>query len=285
MIKDLFLELENSNGIKQRKKIRDKIIIECIPFAKKVARNYCENNYFDYEDIESFAIEGLINAIDHYNVEYNFNHFYKFVYKCIINSISNGVMPKYELSYKITKYFKIVQSESQLFYGRKYIPGDIEMLKDILNRLKNNYGIQDIELKKIYNVEMIKSTYFNSYIDSKDVYIQDNSLDNKYIYELIRIKLFEKVRKLTPLRQLVIIKKYGLFCDECTYKDIEKELGISFHSIKQALYNGLKDLREEDYSEINELLSCIGYSVDTGYNEDNNYYNNSGVLENVKVYK
>lgn len=239
-------------------------------YAKDIAIKFSKQTYFDIEDLESFAYEGLINVVRNYDVNCGVD-FYNYANKGILNSIISGIRPKYELPNILTTLFIKAQREVQNIYSRKYIPGDNEMLKDILYLLENKYNVDERDIDKIYKIEMIQGAYYNTDIEIDNVYENSNSLLNEMISSTIKRKLDKKIRRLSPQRQLFIRMRYGFYDKVYSRPEISRELNLSKSTVKQTLYRGIKDLKNLNMDELFELYSELDYSNEYGIANDDSY--------------
>lgn len=265
MTEELLLLLDKykkNNNTKEYKKVRDKIIELNMNFAQSIARRFCEQSYFDYEDIESLAFEGLIKSVDQYNLDIGLDYLH-YAYTCIINNIANGIRNKYELTHYLASLFiktqKIVQNE----YCKKYIPGDIDMLKDILTILKDEYNVSIKDIEKIYNVEMIKGAYYNNY-DVEKIYCSEDNMLNGIIYKMLQDKVNRKLSKLAPQRRFFIKLRYGFYGKELSRVEISDRFHMSRTVVKQGLYRGLKNLKSADLDMITELYNNLDNHIEYG---------------------
>lgn len=273
MTNELLLELDKykkNNNLKKVKELTNKIIILNMEYAKDIAIKFSKQTYFDIEDLESFAYEGLINVVRNYDVNCGVD-FYNYANKGILNSILNGIRPKYELPNILTTLFIKAQREVQNNYSRKYIPGDNEMLKDILYLLVNKYNVDERDIDKIYKIEMIQGAYYNTGIEIDNVYEESNSILNDMISSTIKRKLDKKIRRLSPQRQLFIRMRYGFYDKVYSRPEISKELNLSKATVKQTLYRGIKDLKNLNMDELFELYSELDYTNEYGIASDDSY--------------
>ena len=273
MTNELLLELDKykkNNNLKKVKELTNKIIILNMEYAKDIAIKFSKQTYFDIEDLESFAYEGLINVVRNYDVNCGVD-FYNYANKGILNSIISGIKPKYELPNILTTLFIKAQREVQNNYCRKYIPGDNEMLKDILYLLVTKYNVDERDIDRIYKIEMMQGAYYNTDIEIDDIYEKSNSVLNGMIFSAIRIKLDKKLRKLSPQRQLFIKMRYGFYDKIYSRPEISRELNLSKATVKQTLYRGIKDLKEFNMDELFELYTELDYSNEYGIASDDSY--------------
>lgn len=265
MTNELLLELDKykkNNNLKKVIELTNKIIVLNMEYAKDIAIKFSKQTYFDIEDLESFAYEGLINVVRNYDVNCGVD-FYNYANKGILNSIISGIRPKYELPYTITQLFIKAQREVQNEYCKKYIPGDIDMLKDILYLLVNEYNVDERDIDKIYNVEMVKGAYYNNY-DVEKIYCSEDNMLNGIIYKMLQDKVNRKLSKLAPQRRFFIKLRYGFYGKELSRVEISDRFHMSRTVVKQGLYRGLKNLKSADLDKITELYNTLDNHIEYG---------------------
>lgn len=260
----LLIKLKKEKLSKQeKKKIRDKIILNNLPLVKFIILKY--KNFFDLEndidDLTSYGIEGLIFAIDHYKVneKENINLFSTYIFKCIEGYILNGISKKYglynTLFYEFFKAKKIIEK----IYEKKYYPSDTEMLNEILDFLINTKKITNNQKQLIYNKEKNKSLYF---IENKK-YNNDYKFEDKILLKILlkkyREKLIEIINKLDDREKEIIYLKYGFDGNDIkSYNDLGKKYNISRQRIKQIENNSfIKILKMEDKKFFKDYLQLI----------------------------
>ena len=249
----LLIKLKKEKLSKQeKKKIRDKIILNNLPLVKFIILKY--KNFFDLkndiDDLTSYGIEGLIFAIDHYKVneKENINLFSTYIFKCIEGYILNEISKNYglynTLFYEFFKAKKVIEK----IYEKKYYPSDTEMLNEILDFLINTKKITKKQRQLIYNKEKIKSLYF---IESKN-YNNDYKFEDKILLKILlkkyREKLIEIINKLDEREKEIIYLKYGFDGNDTkSYNDLGKKYCLSRQRIKQIENNSfVKILKKED---------------------------------------
>ena len=265
----LLIKLKKEKLSKQeKKKIRDKIILNNLPLVKFIILKY--KNFFDLEndidDLTSYGIEGLIFAIDHYKVneKENINLFSTYIFKCIEGYILNGVSKKYglynTLFYEFFKAKKIIEK----IYEKKYYPSDTEMLNEILDFLINTKKITNNQKQLIYNKEKNKSLYF---IENKK-YNNDYKFEDKILLKILlkkyREKLIEIINKLDDREKEIIYLKYGFDGNDIkSYNDLGKKYCLSRQRIKQIENNSfVKILKMEDKKFFKDYLQLIDENND-----------------------
>lgn len=212
------------------KEIKDEIIVNNVELVKIIAgRLYSSyNSSVDYDDIVSYGILGLIDAIDKFDVTKNvkFETYANFrIRGSIIDHLRNlDWVPR--STRKKYKMFEEASSKLQQTYGFDYddslLADELKMTKDELYSFMNEVSIFSI----VSLDEKISEGHGFSLAD--DDY--DVKPELKYIKTETRGVLKEVIENL-PEREKIIVQLY--YFSEMTYKEISKTLSISESRVSQ----------------------------------------------------
>lgn len=266
---------EDKKVILEKKQIIEEIFKLNIPLAKSIIKLFTLYNCVDQDEIESYAYEGLMHAIRIYDVNAS-NSFStlatKTIKNCIMNCFRNDTFISNRLSLVFFEVKNIVQHE----YGKKYIAGDSEMLNRIIELLYQQYNVSEEDLKKIYDMELIRSSMINpSNNDIDNVYVYNPNheidiLDSEHLTKYLDEHIFSK---LTINETLFIKERYGLLDGvEHSLDEIATRYGKSYSMTKKILYNGLKKIRKLDLDELKRIYYSIKYEIVYGKYEPDAYY-------------
>lgn len=235
--------------------LRKKIISMNTRLVDFMVDRFNTNNEFDSDELASYAYEGLISAVDNYDLDKG--SFANFTLKCIEGYLIRG--RQYLKGFSSSNFFYKYKDSKQILeeeLGRK-IEDDLEYVDDIATQIHSTYKLH------LDTVDDIKTRIFLMNLYSletmEDELYDDNTLYNDVIESLNRESLKEELdkclSKLTPREKEIMIEKWGL--KDGIYKsnrEVAKIVGCKHQNIaemeRRSLYklrNGLATKKLEDY--------------------------------------
>lgn len=229
----LFDLYNNTNTSKKMKlKIRDTIIQHNLKFAAKCAALYvAKNPQVQLSDLKSYAIEGLIEAID------GFHHtrglkFISYAVFWIKNSINRNVQSNESLvRYPANVHLKFERTIKKSISNNEEVPEHISIAYENMRGAKSlDHPIGDNE----------KTTYSNFIADS-------NAVDNDSAYDLNKLnhQLLEAIDDLDEDQKAVIKEAFGFFTgDKKTVREIASNSECSEDKIRNIRQKGINNLKK-----------------------------------------
>lgn len=229
-------ELFNQYAITKDKNIRERLILGNMRLTVYMIKKIGLFPLADSYELESYANEGLIKAVDSFDVTKGYN-FSTWAIPLIIYNIYNGILES---------------------YGCKNSVHSIELIKIIRKNLDLKSSILEIEaLFKNGNIfpserdrfiGIIKETIFKSDFDEvdKETIVSSECVEAKvmrksYFKDIKNI--IEKAKELTDLERKSILCNYG-FESKKTLRELAKEENISYQSVLNARRKGESKLRK-----------------------------------------
>lgn len=235
--------------------LRKKIISMNTRLVDFMVDRFNTNNEFDSDELASYAYEGLISAVDNYDLDKG--SFANFTFKCIEGYLLRG--RQYLKGFSSSNFFYKYKDSKQILeeeLGRK-IEDDLEYVDDIATQIHSTYKLH------LDTVDDIKTRIFLMNLYSletmEDELYDDNTLYNDVIESLnlesLKEELDKCLSKLTPREKEIMIEKWGL--KDGVYKssrEVAKIVGCKHQNIaemeRRSLYklrNGLATKKLEDY--------------------------------------
>ena len=229
----------------EAKKIREKLIIGYIDLANAYANyDYFKKFKIPVEELQSFAYQGLIFAIDQYNgindpYQYIANNIYRFIYDnaCEIRNVPIKKMRNITyLEICIKKYENQHQKEpsnSELAKIMNISEEEVKKIKKMRDNFYNGLNVQS-------NFEEGFLDTNESYIDISDVekFITDDSIDveKEFFLKEFRIQLEKALKELDYKDRYIIKAKYGFLTgEELSYRKIGRSLGITQEAVRKRI--------------------------------------------------
>lgn len=259
-------------------KLREEIIIENISLAFFVVNKLAIKYNLKKSEIESYAFEGLIMAVDNFNPYLGYQ-FSTYAYPIMKGKILNGIHSifSYEKQSFYTTFIKVKKVIEQEFLTT--ISNDPELISEAVDYLINKKELQlknrEKIIKKILfcypeNIDnYIEEQYFplNSYNCEEYLsndYINDELCEDNNLYLSINKTLFidslNKIKSQLSDRQFEIIKKrYGLL-DGIIYTltELSEEMNLSIEGVRKMENAALKILgKEKNKNKLSEFLENI----------------------------
>lgn len=224
------IELMKLYKKKKTKEIKDQLIVENIELVKIIAGRlyHSYNSNVEYDDIVSYGILGLIDAIDKFdpdkNVKFETYANFRIRGSIIDNLRSLDWVPRSTRQ----KYKKFEEAMSKL-QGKYGLNIDDEILAKELNMsIKElNSFLSEVSIFSIISLDERMAENSNFSVASEDY---DDRPESNYIKNENKKILKDTIEKL-PEREKKIIKLY--YFSELTYKEISKILNVSESRVSQ----------------------------------------------------
>lgn len=256
--------------------IREQLIIQNLNQVPYIAWKYARKYNFSFEQLESFGYEGLITAVDKFDVTKGFQ-FSTYAQEIITGYIKNGLIGsigiynKPKVSTNLVMCKNIVETEG----GCSLEDYPEEMKKKIIELMISKYNYPDNEEKKqeletLINIYCIPDSFENSAIESDSFSTFEDTTSNEAIDEQLRKDLNDILMQIPNLRTRKIIQLYyGLDGQKPkTFSEIASVLGITSSGVRQNFTLGIRKLRfpairkgMEDYLDSYEMNPNSEYNV------------------------
>lgn len=227
----------------EAKKIREKLIIGYIDLANAYAKyDYFKKFKIPVEELQLFAYQGLMFAIDHYNgvndpYQYIGNNIYKFIYEnaCETRNIPINKMRAITLLEISIKKF---HSQHQKEPSNSELAKIMNISEEKVNKLKKMrdvfYGGLNVQSNFKEDIFYPDESYINI-SDIKEV-ISDDSIDveKEFFLKEFRIQIEDALKELDDKDRYIIKAKYGFLTgEELSYEKIGKSLGLTRERVRQ----------------------------------------------------
>lgn len=250
----LFEQLSKATTKEKKIYYRDKIAKGNMKLVEYIVYQFCMNNKKDKNDLLGYGYEGLMKAIDKFDLSYG-TAFSSYAIPSINRSIISGIAEldgykqgKFYVDYSLAKKKVLNGTDEQ-----DWTPS--ELAKEIIKLL--------VEEKKIDKEKQL-------YIYQKILFTKPISLEEDVqIEEVIQIEEdeFKKIGLkelliemmdcyLTDREKDIVCKHYGIECDSKVLKEIAKELEISSERVRKIEIRALRKLRGgvENANDVKEYL-------------------------------
>ena len=270
------LTLKDNNAILQKIKeyqktkdfkIREQIIIDNIRLVSFAAYRYSLNRKIDIHELESYGYEGLIELIENYDVNCEYD-FCIMANNAIKNAIRRGLSKDYvnlKYDYEFTPYKKNIERATN-----KRIEKNPELLDEIILDIEKDGRIGTknfaIRLKEKLNEKNPDSIY--NVKDIKDIETQNVELEIEKI--IIREQLLASIDTLPPQQQEIIKIYFDLNDDkEVTLVELAAKYDVTLERIRQ--------LKEKALVKLHKLLKDEKFFI------PDEFIDNTITNENKKV--
>lgn len=231
--------------------IREKIIVEYAPLVKIVAGRMSMylGNKVEFDDLCSFGIFGLIDAIDRYDLGKDVK-FETYASLRIRGAILDQIRKMDWIPRTIRQKQKKIESASREIEIRTgHAASDEELAKEL--------GISESEMTDWQtDVNMTNIVSLNDFIDQGTEPVMDTENNSHFIEpeekiskDELKEKLEEALKQLTEKENKVILLYYY---EEMTLKEISEVLSVSESRVSQIHTKALKKMRDimGDYMDI-----------------------------------
>ena len=236
-------EYKSTTDDKTKKRLKELVVLACMPIVKKVARSLARRSTDPVEDITQVGSLGLIKAVDLYNPEISKN-FKSYATYLITGEIRHYLRDRVtiirapreikELSFRIHK----LTTELTEKLGR--IPSD----KDLAEALQ----MSEEKIEECNNLDRRTTTISIDQILGADENsislvekIEDESQKEAFNSYENRLILDDAIKKLEPVEQQLIILNYY---DGLNQREISEKLNISQMQVSRKLKKALSKLFE-----------------------------------------
>lgn len=220
--------------------IREQLILGNMRLVPYIAWTFSRTFGYDVKELEQYGYEGLISAVDHFDVNKGFN-FSTYASSCIKNFIRGGIRElvsgtKVYWFDKFRKYIYDIEEKRGICFFE-----DRCLIIEVLDKMISDGVIQEND-KEMY-FERINLLFPESLDDYKESILVENVesfVDRVYLRENIK-SLFNC---LNQREKEVMMAKYG-FEDEkvYSYSEIARRYGVSCERIRQIEFKALNKLR------------------------------------------
>jgi len=237
---DLFEKMFNAENQNERTKIRNQIVVGNMRLAKWVL--FKMSSYYDLDkEWETYAYEGLIQAVERFSLDKGC-YFSSFAVPCIRNFIKKKLCEYYRVDTNSFGDFirakKIVENK----FNRKYIPGDKELLEEILALLVATNSITE-EAERRYMKKMNEPVISLS-DDEVEEYATDENVESVLYMDSLKADMNEVLATLTDRESKLIKLRFGLEDGKTrTLEELGKYFDISRESVRHIEDKALRKLR------------------------------------------
>ncbi|MBR3605105.1 MAG: sigma-70 family RNA polymerase sigma factor [Candidatus Gastranaerophilales bacterium] len=236
-------EYRSSNDDKTKKKLKELVVLACMPIVKKVARSLARRSTDPVEDITQVGSLGLIKAVDLYNPEISKN-FKSYATYLITGEIRHYLRDKTtiirapreikELSFRVHKLTLELTEKLGKVPTDKDIAEALQMPQEKVEECNN------LERRTTtISIDQIIGTDDNSISLAEK--IEDESQSDAFNSYENRIILDDAIKMLEPLEQQLIIMNYY---DGLNQREISEKLNISQMQVSRKLKKSIQKLFE-----------------------------------------
>ena len=236
------------------KKIREEIIINYIYLVKNIVKKISNQTGFSIDDLESYGYEGLIKAVDKYDITKDGSRI-NYITQAIRKTIFSGFKDLRNFGGKVTTDAYLLERYQVETEYEKTLLEDPNLVEVILDRL-----IQKGTISKKYRQEnkirilLDITTNIDQYKQSSEL-IDENSLDYNLIQEESKKELLKILEQLPPTNQEIIKLRYGLYGEKETLTQISNRYKMSIEGVRKIENRSLKTLKEAAFkNNLDEYL-------------------------------
>ena len=237
---DLFEEMFAAKNPNERIRIRNQIVVGNMRLARWVL--FKMSSYYDLSrDFETYAYEGLIQAVDKFNLEKGC-YFSTFAVPVIRNFIVGKLREYYRIDPNTFGNFYRAKKIVENNFNRKYVPGDTELLEEILNLLVATNCISESQKDKY--MDKCSETVTSLYDEEVEDYSVDEKLETIFDDEIVKNEIFKTLSTLTEREEKILKLHFGLE-DGISRKidEIVEITGFTKSQVRLSLEKGLRKLR------------------------------------------
>lgn len=243
-------------------KIRNKLILLYIGTAEAIAKDFSLKYDLDYNEVLSFAYEGIIRAIENYNPN-NKSCFSVSIYTCIYRTVERNIikldMGKFfpESYYKIIKsVIKEVEIENNITLYEESSLGSI-----VAERVSKQLNLSDKSKDILKNYIFAYYSAISLSDKNYDFIVNNNYTESNQ--QFIRESLLSAIKILSPLQQKVIKLKFNLV-SEGELEEIKNALSnITRQRISHIKLSALKRLsRTGDIIFLKRIINDFSIDCD-----------------------
>lgn len=244
VVDEMLIEYHQTDDIN----IRNKVVINYIYIVKLLAKKISEQTGISVEDLEESGYEGLIKAIEKYDVTMpgsRFNYIVQVVRRTMFDSFSEIIGFGYK---KIANAYLLEKSIVEKEYD-KTLMEDLELVDVVLDHLIARKVIskenrQDNKRRILLNI----ADSLNNYKNEQDLIAED--LEEKIINQELQQQLLTCLKSFPEDSQELIRLRFGFFEDPLTLAETGERLYMSIEGVRKKeirILNQLCQLMEEEY--------------------------------------
>lgn len=236
-------EYKNTTDEKTRKKLKELVVLACMPLVKKVARSLARRSSDPVEDITQVGSLGLIKAVDLYNPEISKN-FKSYATYLITGEIRHYLRDRTtiirapreikELSFRVHKLTLELTEKLGRTPSDKDIAEALQMPQEKIEECNNLY-----RRTTTISIDQLVGTDDNSISLAEK--IEDETQKEAFDSYENRIILDNAIKLLEPLEQQLIILNYY---EGLNQREISEKLDISQMQVSRKLKKALSKLFE-----------------------------------------
>lgn len=255
--------------------IREQLILQNLNQVPYIAWKYATKYDFSFEQLESFGYEGLIMAVDKFDVTKDVQ-FSTYARETIIGYIkigligSVGIYKRNDISTELAMCKNIIETKNEC----KLEEQPEEMKQEIIDLMISKYNYPNNEQKRRELENLINIYCFPEPFENSTRFSTfEDSTPNELIDEQLKADLNEILMAMPNSKKRKIIQlRYGLDGQEPkTFTEIGKILGIELSDVKVNFLTGLRQLKYpakrkgmKDYLESYEMNPDSEYNVKKG---------------------
>ncbi len=221
---------------------REKLILNCVPVVKALAKTPFFSNYSNYEDNFQEGMIGVLEAIDKYdytkNVKFT-SYAYSQIHKRIVSSVRK------QLPLKVTE---------KDFFNSLLIETTVQAFQDNFNVEPTNEQIAELSLIPLPDVIFLRNNDFRNATVSQDALLDDKTHDSLFLGDvavLIERCFKSSARNETVIRSLevldadekdIIQKRYLAVEEKTTLKELAEAQNVSVAGIVKREKRALRKL-------------------------------------------
>lgn len=229
--------------------IREQLILSNMRLVPYIAWTFSKTFGYDVKELEQYGYEGLISAVDHFDVNKGFN-FSTYASSCIKNFIRGGVRElvsgtKVYWFDKFRKYICDIEEQRGISFFE-----DRGLIIEVLDRMISDGVIQEND-KEMY-FERINLLFPEKLDDFRDLILVEN-VENFVDRETLLGKIDCLFKCLNQREKEVLMARFGFMDSKVyLYSEIARKYGVSCERVRQIEFKALNKLRR--YSKKNDLI-------------------------------
>lgn len=239
---NLFVEFQNTKN----PVIREKLILGNLRLVSYVAFKVNRFTNYPREELESIGYEGLINAVDKFDVSMGYK-FSTYAFECIKEAmLDNKIMDRtmyipINLWGKVRSAIQLVEQE----YGEEFSSKNQDMFNDVIEILDAT-GIFKSEKTKKAIIRCIQ----DNYVYDVESIISNTNVENEAIFSEMQNAINDVLETLTEREAKVLRERYGLIDGRSkTLEEVGKNFHLSRDRIRQIEAKALRKLRNPSRSK------------------------------------
>ena len=236
-------DYKTASGVKKMK-IKNAIVVACLPLVKKIAYGLARRSSDPIDDIIQAGSIGLLKAIDSFNINSG-KEFKTYASSMITGEIRHYIRDKVSM-------IKAPREIQELYFRINKIAMDLERESGKNPTNEQLASVLQLPLEKIARVyeaerrkQVVSLDQSVSFFDDDDQLLSDRIPDDGYLRseEFIETKMLLKdaLNKLDPVIKNIIELNYY---EDLTYSEIAQRLGLSQKQVALRIKNGMDELQK-----------------------------------------